>query len=192
LLTQELQLRGDSRGFHLDIQLNAHPDANQPQILESLVSQGLKPGSPAALTSRLKPGPISEATTSSSSQFKIGALNIFQIERENLFRGHTTVIKLSVPSSELCEYLDHMQCAPDIEVRCVARCNGLLFASLIGAPVAIDNYLQSIQVDFTILASSMKIDRWKSSPDSLSLMREIKQQFDANRVLNPGRFLGGI
>ncbi len=29
LLTQAIQLRGDSYGFHLDIQLNAHPEAKQ-------------------------------------------------------------------------------------------------------------------------------------------------------------------
>ena len=37
LLAQALQLRGDSNGFHLDIQLSAHPDANQSEILKSMV-----------------------------------------------------------------------------------------------------------------------------------------------------------
>ncbi len=33
---------------------------------------------------------------------------------------------------------------------------------------------------------------WGTPPDSLPLMREVKRRFDAEGVLNPGRFLGGI
>jgi glycolate oxidase FAD binding subunit len=36
LLTQALQLRGDSNGFHLDIQLNAHPESKQADILQAM------------------------------------------------------------------------------------------------------------------------------------------------------------
>jgi FAD/FMN-containing dehydrogenase len=36
------------------------------------------------------------------------------------------------------------------------------------------------------------VNVWGPSPPTLSLMREIKRQFDPNELLNPGRFLGGI
>jgi glycolate oxidase FAD binding subunit len=36
------------------------------------------------------------------------------------------------------------------------------------------------------------INVWGQSPETLSLMREIKRQFDPNELLNPGRFLVGI
>jgi glycolate oxidase FAD binding subunit len=36
------------------------------------------------------------------------------------------------------------------------------------------------------------IDVWGLAPPTLSLMREIKRQFDPRGLLNPGRFLGGI
>jgi glycolate oxidase FAD binding subunit len=36
------------------------------------------------------------------------------------------------------------------------------------------------------------IDVWGSPPSSLSLMREIKRQFDPQGLLNPGRFVAGI
>jgi glycolate oxidase FAD binding subunit len=36
------------------------------------------------------------------------------------------------------------------------------------------------------------IDVWGSPPASLSLMREIKRQFDPQGLLNPGRFVAGI
>ncbi|HSE88498.1 MAG TPA: FAD-binding oxidoreductase [Candidatus Binatia bacterium] len=36
------------------------------------------------------------------------------------------------------------------------------------------------------------VDVWGSLPPTLSLMREIKRQFDPKNLLNPGRFVGGI
>jgi glycolate oxidase FAD binding subunit len=36
------------------------------------------------------------------------------------------------------------------------------------------------------------VDPWPTVGDSLSLMRRIKQQFDPNNTLSPGRFVGGI
>jgi glycolate oxidase FAD binding subunit len=35
-------------------------------------------------------------------------------------------------------------------------------------------------------------DPWGPPPDTLPLMRELKRRFDPHRILNPGRFLGGI
>ncbi|HIF04765.1 MAG TPA: FAD-binding oxidoreductase [Candidatus Poseidoniales archaeon] len=37
-----------------------------------------------------------------------------------------------------------------------------------------------------------QIDVWGDAPDSLSVMRQIKERFDPRGILNPGRFLGGI
>lgn len=36
------------------------------------------------------------------------------------------------------------------------------------------------------------IDVWGAPPESLSLMREIKRQFDPHAILNPGRFIAGL
>jgi len=36
------------------------------------------------------------------------------------------------------------------------------------------------------------IDVWGPAPPTLSLMREIKQQFDPKGILSPGRFIGGL
>jgi glycolate oxidase FAD binding subunit len=36
------------------------------------------------------------------------------------------------------------------------------------------------------------VDVWGSPPPGLSLMREIKREFDPKGILNPGRFLGGM
>ena len=36
------------------------------------------------------------------------------------------------------------------------------------------------------------IDTWGKTGDSFALMKAVKQQFDPNGTLNPGRFVGGI
>jgi glycolate oxidase FAD binding subunit len=36
------------------------------------------------------------------------------------------------------------------------------------------------------------VNIWGPSPPTLSLMREIKRQFDPHELLNPGRFVGGL
>jgi glycolate oxidase FAD binding subunit len=36
------------------------------------------------------------------------------------------------------------------------------------------------------------IDIWGTPPQALSIMREVKRQFDPNNLLNPGRFVGAI
>ena len=36
------------------------------------------------------------------------------------------------------------------------------------------------------------IDVWGTAPPAISLMREVKRQFDPRAILNPGRFIGGI
>jgi glycolate dehydrogenase FAD-binding subunit len=166
LLTQVLQLRGDTKGFHLDIQLNAHPEARQSDILQKMTeSEGLK-----------LEGPLDDVWTA----------------RESLFQKDTTVIKLSVLPSDLGEYLDHMQWAPEVDVACVAQSSGLIFASLQGASVAIENHVQDMKGDLTVLATATNAKRWKANPKTLPLMQAIKHQFDPNRTLNSGRFLGGI
>ena len=36
------------------------------------------------------------------------------------------------------------------------------------------------------------IDVWGAQPSGMSIMRRLKQQFDPNNTLNPGRFIGGL
>jgi glycolate oxidase FAD binding subunit len=36
------------------------------------------------------------------------------------------------------------------------------------------------------------LDVWGTAPETLDLMRAMKDQFDPQRVLNPGRFAGHI
>ncbi len=166
LLAEAIQIRSNANGFHLDIQLSAHPDARQSDALHALArTVGLQ----------LTPAPAESWTA-----------------RERLFQDGATVIKTSVLPTEVCGYLEHMQSAPSLEVACVTQSTGLIFASFKGSSNAIEKYILSIKTDFTVLSGFTNTNRWKAIPDSLPLMREIKRQFDPNRTLNPGRFLGGI
>jgi glycolate oxidase FAD binding subunit len=36
------------------------------------------------------------------------------------------------------------------------------------------------------------VDSWGDPPPAIELMRAIKKEFDPARILNPGRFVGGI
>jgi glycolate oxidase FAD binding subunit len=167
LLTQALQLRGDANGFHLDIQINAHSEAKQDEILHEMVD-----------ATRLK--------IETSSLEDVGNA------REVLFQENATVVKLSVLPSDLGQYLDHMQWSPEVEIAFVAQSTGLIYASLEGAVLAIENYLQTIKTDLAVLVSSTKAERWKRNSTTLPLMQSVKHQFDPKLTLNPGRFLGGI
>lgn len=42
------------------------------------------------------------------------------------------------------------------------------------------------------IAAKQRIDVWGAEPETLDLMRQLKQEFDPARVLNPGRFAGRI
>lgn len=202
LLTQAIQLRSDIDGFYLDIQLSSHPSARQSDILQNMTeSAGLKlcpPLTPASQIAHQRhdggSSGIQAAKKDLSGErgFSPGSFDYVWTAREALFRDGATIVKLSVLPTELCQYLDHMQWAPEVEVACVAQSSGLIFAALEGPPAAIESYIQSVKTDLTVLASSTNARRWKADPSALPLMREIKHRFDPNRILNPGRFLGGI
>ena len=50
----------------------------------------------------------------------------------------------------------------------------------------------SAVVEHCPLPVKANIDVWGDPPDSMVIMRRIKEKFDPNGILNPGRFLGGI
>ena len=53
-------------------------------------------------------------------------------------------------------------------------------------------YEGSAVVEQCPLPVKRQIDVWGDAPDSLAVMRSIKDRFDPLGILNPGRFLGGI
>ncbi len=175
LLTEAMQLRGSSNGFHLDIQLNAHADAKQSDILRK----------------------VSEAA---GFELEQPNTDVWQI-RERLFPNtEAFVLKLTMPSTAIAEISDYL-----------ARCGAKVVAQSVGIALAEIPALNHYSVmDIEILNDLLEKDggalTFLREPQSLQhdlkavlteqatlpLMREIKHQFDPNRILNPGRFLGGI
>jgi glycolate oxidase FAD binding subunit len=175
LLTQALQLRGDSYGFHLDIQLNAHPEAHQDNILAQTVqSFGLR---------------VQNSTDEVWSA------------RQLLFINGATVLKTSISPDEICVYADHVEWASaQVEVESVHQAFGIGFVQLNGQPSAVHELIKVMHrqsphngVKVTLLSTpNPEMDRRGALSNAFALMQAIKHQFDPNRTLNPSRFLGGI
>jgi glycolate oxidase FAD binding subunit len=175
LLTQALQLRGDTNGFHLDIQLNAHPEAKQSEILAQMAQ---------------------------SLDLKIqGFTDEVWRARESLFGDGVTVLKTGVPPKEVCIYAGHVEWASaDLEVESVHQASGIGFVQLRGSAQSVREMILSMHLQsphtgtyVNVLATPYPdIERWDAPSNTLPLMQAVKHQFDPNRILNPGRFLGGI
>jgi glycolate oxidase FAD binding subunit len=175
LLAQALQLRGDSSGFHLDIQLSAHPDARQSDILRKM----------------------SEAA---GFELEVPTTDVWHT-RERLFKkSEAFVLKLTMPATAIAGICDYLaRC----EAKVVAQSVGIAHAE-IPAPnhnsvmdiEILDDLLEKDGGALTFLCEPQSLQHDLKTvlgePATLPLMREIKRQFDPNRTLNPGRFLGGI
>ena len=81
--------------------------------------------------------------------------------------------------------------------------NGLIYARLTATDAREAAGLASAQAALlarwpavTLVAGDPAIERaahpWGQAPEGLAVMRAIKQRFDPERTLQPGRFVGGI
>jgi glycolate oxidase FAD binding subunit len=77
----------------------------------------------------------------------------------------------------------------------VGQAHGILFGSLPSTLAAAEiDRLRSLAASFTLLAPAMP-DGWSrhgALPSAFAVMQAIKQRFDPGRILNAGRFLGGL
>jgi glycolate oxidase FAD binding subunit len=89
------------------------------------------------------------------------------------------------------------------ETICVTQACGIMTAALLDRYTYANQLIGELRESLRASGGSVailrmpetmrgEIDVWDCRSDSLPLMREIKRRFDANRVLNPGRFVGGI
>ena len=215
LLTQALQLRGDANGFHLDIQLNAHHEAKQADILKEMTEAiGLKLDSPfdSPFASANQIAPKRDLGGSSGLQaaefnptrevgFSPGSFDNVWTARESLFgRNEAFTLKLTMPPTaipEISEYLSRC------EATSVTQSIGITYAEL---PAPDHNSVMRIEIledlleknDGTLailkepLSLQHDLREILSKPGIIPLMQAVKHQFDPNRTLNPGRLLGGI
>ncbi len=208
LLTQALQLRGDTNGFHLDIQLNAHPEANQSEILQKMTEAAdLKLDELLASASQIARQrdnggssglQAAETNPTTRAGFSPGPFSDVWQSRESLFSIEKAfIVKIGMLPTDVAQIADD-----------IVRLGGVVVAQALGVIYAA---FENLERDYSPLGSlyaytdtgSMNLLQTPSNPydDSTppwgsdkpnALMQAVKHQFDPNFTLNPGRFLGGI
>jgi glycolate oxidase FAD binding subunit len=116
--------------------------------------------------------------------------------REQLFTNSALVFKATMLPTEIAPM---MQAIHDLGGSAVAQATGILTGSFASASslqrhVALRTQLEAANRSLTFLhvPAETAFDRWGKLPDTLPLMRAVKQHFDPRGILNPGRFLGNI
>jgi glycolate oxidase FAD binding subunit len=117
------------------------------------------------------------------------------------------LLSLSCRPSEVGEALERLAVAAErreIAVRCWARCaNGAVFVRALAPEESAVDALSGFQDELlerwpavtatagsAVLAASLR--PWGREPESIAIMRAIKQQFDPSETLQRGRYLPGI
>jgi glycolate oxidase FAD binding subunit len=170
LSTVAIQLRGGADGFDLDIQLASLPEVleTQAHALE-LLAQGEGLGLRAA------------------------ADEVWNARQQQLTAD--VVCKGTMLPSEIARLAERVR---GLGGKSVTQAGGIMIA---GFPASAAGQLPQLRRELEEASGSLmvlkqpaetKLDCWGTLPDSFPLMREIKRQFDPERILNPGRFLGQI
>lgn len=127
--------------------------------------------------------------------------------RENLFdRPGALILKASLLPGDLCSVaadLREQAAKHQIEVAIVAQAFGLMTIALTAPPDAALVFVERLRARLHPSGGSVvalqvpkplhgRLEMWDCQSNALPLMREIKRRFDPDRILNPGRFVGGI
>jgi len=175
LLVEAMQLRGNPDGLHLDIQLNAHPDARHSELLAKM-------------------------SDSHSLTLEPNAGQVWRI-RETLFADNSAfVVKACMLPSEVIHFGSQILA---LGGTFVAQSSGIMIASFNAPEYTPTNKVVGLRGELEKCGGSLTVLRYtypsraglpanRIDETALPLMREIKQRFDPNRVLNFGRFMGGI
>jgi glycolate oxidase FAD binding subunit len=172
LSTQSLQLRSSSSGFALDVRLATLPEVIRDQA--SSLSQ-------LARTVQL------EASNSDS--------DVWNTRQEHFHQTEYFVVKATMLPSDISHIAATIRTLGGTSV---TQAMGIMTATI---PAAVSNQLPQLRErleatggSLTVLHHPRHVTTVASTApsDTLPLMRELKHRFDPNRILNPGRFLGGI
>ena len=174
-----IQFRNQGEQFHVDVRLEGTEQGLDAQVCQLRMQ---------------------------SSSFQSADDTVWQA-REELFAGQSLVLKINVLPSQLawsCNLIISTCAAHEILWSYVAQAFGIGFLKLAASNEAnLQRAIQSLRIaveskqgSLVLLHSPLplrsKIDSWGISPDSLALMRRVKERFDPAGILNPGRFVGGI
>ena len=173
LLTQALQLRGDVNGFYLDIQLNAHPEAKQSEILQKMTeAAGLK-------------------LESVSDDMWLARERVFDDPEAHILKVTTYPSEVAAVAGEVAN-LGGQSVAQALGIMYTSFPNVLNDLSHLAGNIYARTKVGSVSVIRTTVSRVPDLSPPWDKREPISVMRAVKHQFDPNRTLNPGRFLGGI
>ena len=111
------------------------------------------------------------------------------------------IFRLTVPRGEVFSSVESLRGQPDSSLAADLQ-NGTIWLSCVPTKSTFERFFELTSLarvhrgHAVIFAAPSALKQgwevWGESPPTLSLMRRIKQQFDPQDLLNPGRFLGGI
>jgi glycolate dehydrogenase FAD-binding subunit len=170
LSTVAIQLRGEAEGFDLDIQL-----ASLPEVLET------------------QAGALELLAQGEGLGLRAAGDEVWNARQRQLEAD--VVCKATMLPSEIARFAEKVR---GVGGESVTQAGGIMIA---GFPASAAGHLPQLRRELEEASGSLMVlkqpsettlDCWGTLPDSVPLMREIKRQFDPERILNPGRFLGGI
>jgi glycolate oxidase FAD binding subunit len=172
LSTQSLQLRSSSSGFHLDVRVATLPEVIRDQ---------------ASSLSKLAQSVQLEASDAES--------DVWNARQEYFDRAEYFVAKATMLPSDISTIAAAIH---SLGGTSVTQATGIMTASI---PAAASGQLEPLREKLEAIGGSLTVLHHpvhgipvaSTVPsDTLPLIRELKQRFDPNRILNPGRFVGGI
>ena len=184
LCAEAMQLRSTPAGFHLDIELASLPDVlkDQATALAALAAEqqlSISPPQPSVWSARESlfeslPDSLPDSLSNQTSAF---------------------VLKATMLPTAIAQFSTAVRALGGTSVtQAVGIMTAALPADAAAQLPALRQQFEAAHGSLTLLRQppNSALDPWGHPPDSLPLMRQIKQRFDPNRILNPGRFLGGI
>jgi glycolate oxidase FAD binding subunit len=172
LSTQSLQLRSSSSGFNLDVRVATLPEVIRDQ---------------ASSLSKLAQSVQLEASESDP--------DVWNARQEQFDQTEHFVVKVTMLPSDISQIAATIRTLGGTSV---TQATGIMTATI---PASASDQIAHLREKLEAMGGSLTVLHHPAhaSPiastapaDTLPLMRELKHRFDPNRILNPGRFVGGI
>jgi glycolate oxidase FAD binding subunit len=172
LSTQSLQLRSSGGGFSLDVRL-----ATVPEVIHDQASS------------------LAELTQSVGLTVSSSGPDLWNARQRHFDRREHFVVKATMLSSDIPQFTTMVHALGGTSV---TQATGIMTA---GIPADASSQLESLREKLEAKGGSLTVLHHPANStsvsssvpsDTLPIMRELKHRFDPNRILNPGRFVGGI